>query len=308
MKKSLLLLITSVIIINACTNATVGRSDKYNEPLTENGVRAKIDRTCQVGVWSQNKYNEILNDIDGLIQLGMIDDTLYRVDLSLRERLYKFSSEALYMTADSLFSSAKYVGVEDLRSDLDFLCVEGTRLKSLGADVAGNTYLDSVETIFANYDNVKTWVNHSFEQTAEYSRNNAYAIKPFNCKTYDRYRKNIDGNRYYKKYFKNNETIAEKYSLLPDRLLKAKQTYYSDLEKLIEDHINNYVLSENVVSHLHSTMIEFGNIVINDNNVAPESVERLVSFYKSKQSEYDHLLRLQSGERAELQNVEYKIR
>lgn len=307
MKKSLLLLITSVIIINACTNATVGRSDKYNEPLTENGVRAKIDRTCQVGVWSQKKYNEILDDIDGLIQLGMIDDTVYRVDNALRKRLHKSSSKALYMTADSLFGSTKYDGVEGLRSDLKFLCNEETRLESIGADVAGNAYLDSVETIFANYDNVKYWVSHSFEQTAKYSRNNAYKIKRFDCKTYDRYRKNIEGNHYYNKYFKNNESIAEKYSFLPDRLQKAKKKYYSDLEKLIEDNINNNLLSMNVIKNLRNTMLEFDEVVRQDNNVAVESVDRLQIFYKKKKTEFDNLQKLQSGERANQQNEEYKL-
>lgn len=263
----------STFFMTSCNSGSSGRLIK--EPWVDTiksgeGVSLLIDYIVyDYSRWSQDKFDSIADKISSLAAAGELDKNILE-DKSLKERLFDSSTALLKRQVDSVFKLSTYVGYRQMKDDLRFLQERNRRYYDAGLNInEKNQALAEIADIFENYEKVFNMSKNRFRQRVVYLKN--YSLD------YAYTKEQIEGNKYYSKYFCHNAEIIGNVREFPNRVRQAKQDYLTNLEDTIEQRALREGFTYERLLDDQSRFYEFAEGV---NQTAIDELKKFVDQYK----------------------------
>lgn len=253
--------ISGIIYINSID--TSAGEPEYGNPQA-NEWKNKIKALCSGDSWSVAGYSRIETGIhtDRVTSKG----ELISVDEENSLQAYLFASSCKYLKekTDVLFKQSSYSNstIDRLESALDLLRTKANQFES-------NSNLTTASNMFSAYHQVMGML--SFGATASYSR----PLKAYSGGSADGRKSKIQGLPYYKSHFSNNSSIRSKVDRIDADMKRAEEQYYSNLERLVENHYKSTGRIEELledqmrfeeISTNSSAKTRLNNFVNNPNN------------------------------------------
>lgn len=191
--------------------------------------KQKIDDLCNDNHWSSEKYKDIANGIHADRATSKGDLISLDEELSLKKYLYATSCSYIKEGADKLFKQNSYPD-KDIKTYSDAI----EFLKEEKVEQGENSNLAETIQLYASYHRLLNLL--TFGAQAHYS----HPLKAYNGGNYSGRKSTIQGLPYYKSHFSNNSKIRNKVSGIEEDMKRAEQSYYSNLEKCIENNYKNH--------------------------------------------------------------------